>query len=271
MSIETILESVPMDFTILASAQVTTALLDKTVTITGAVWPVSVIAGSLIAWTADNGTTQYGIVASITDPTNLELTFDAVAISSGGAGNYFFSIGAYPDYFQATESFGRVPVNQGLLNVNDIMQTPSGKNNISTNEGILIKSVYVRLPYQFTFADTFIDLELGSRNGTSGAFAFLTQIGEGDGIIHVPIENTEIPVNIYIPPNTSGLPPALTWQVNARIKHASAFKPNGTAFPASTLESLVTVSTISMPSVLESQILPVIVGMRILHAATALT
>jgi len=269
MSIETILESVNIDYAQISSGKVTSVVGDKTLTISGAVWTGAAEAGDFVSWIGDDGSMQSGVVASVTDANNLELTHEAQVAASNTALNTVFVAGDNtPPLFQAVESWNKVPIRQA---VSKILQTTAGHKNISKNEGILIKSVYVRLPYQFTFADTFIDVAFTTRQTTTPGDTVISQIGEGDGVLRLPVENVEIPVNVYVPPNADAGSNDDTWNLQADVNSGYTGSPPSDTSPPIPSAERVTISTVNMPNVLETQILPVIIGVRVLHAATALT
>jgi hypothetical protein len=112
------------------------------------------------------------------------------------------------------------------------------------------------MPYQFTFADCQTEIAFYWYDGTT--FTFINTIGS-NGYVKIPIENSEITLNAYVPPMPGGNDYQLAYTLfNGRNSQIAG----GTNFPGIYPQ----VSMVNAPDDLNGQILPVVMGARIQHA-----
>lgn len=121
------------------------------------------------------------------------------------------------------------------------------------DEGVLIKSVYIRMPYQFTLADSSLFINLYGNVNPSTTYNF-PEVGEpGSSGIPCSIENSEIEINTFIAPPPAAVAGNLKWQIFGAISVTFT----GIA-PA--------VSMVGAPTALNAATLPIYVGIKIVHA-----
>lgn len=260
MSIESVIETQPFQYA--DSGQLAVAVIGNP-QIT-CVDTSGFTSGQMIVFIDDAGEKQYHTIDTVDDATHFTCYQNARTTASGLAGNIIYAITALSDFFQVNSAREQQIIRQGggvgaglggnLLSVANTLSI------ISANEGILIKSVYVRLPYQFTLGSNGVRVQFFNRlAAVGGAGSAIATVGE-NGFFHVSVENTEVSVNAYIPPLSGN------WQIVSVINGLS--KPEtGADVP---FYPLAYVSMLNVPSVINFFYLPVIIGIRIVHAATAL-
>jgi len=187
------------------------------------------------------------------DATAATVSYIAVANQT----SYFFR----GDNSNLKSSIISVPTDNTLLATPE----PTPRSKINVNEGVLLKSIYLRCPYQYTMADGPIRIVFGYYDSAGSYHSPVTVLGEGGTALFIPVENVEIPVNTYIP-IPSGL--GTDWQLSASIQRT---KPDAGDTQELKTFNFATLSNVNAPDALNGQIMPVIVGARIQHAATALT
>jgi len=219
---------------------------------------------------ATTGRVIYVTVASVTDATNLTLVENTVrdiaALSTwkklDGGSPYFIS--------GDSKTSGELPTKYRVYQ--DGNTSLKGQNStsplyINGDEGVLVKSIYVRMPYQYTLADTFLGVNFAYSSKTSpGTTNNIPQIGV-NGFVNINIENTEIPVNAYVPPYdvlSSGIG---LWNFKISIYNATVGQNTALATP----EDLPMVSGINVPASLAQEMLPIVIGVRILHGNALVT
>jgi len=218
--------------------------------------------GDLIQYIDDAGAVRYGEVAALPGAPNFTLETAALSVSSGGAGN-IISIESSPScyYFESNNA----NLKAGLVTIDSadaLLSAPTAKDTISANEGILIKSVYLRLPYQYTLADGQIFVNFRYYDSSGVFISNIATVGE-EGDFYIPRENYEIPVNSYLPPPT----PNQAWRLHCRIQ--GTVGNTGVAVQDRNYGALI--SCVNAPNSLNGVIMPVTMGVRIVHAATVLT
>jgi len=262
MSIESLLETQPFLYTV--SGQLATAVVGNAQISVAST--VGFAHDSIIAYVDNAGLLQFHTINTIDNPLQFTCYQAARAAAAGGVGNIIYNITMQSDFVQVrtdrTEQVIRMGGGIGGGQNGNLLSV-SGLSKISANEGILVKSVYMRLPYQFTLGSNGASMQLFNRlAAVGGPGVVVTTLGE-NGLIKLPIENTEIPVNAYIPPL------GINWQLISVIN--GLVKPETGALPSPAVSgALAHVSMINVPASLNYQYLPVIVGMRIVHAATTL-
>jgi len=272
MSIESILEREAAAYTIKAG-RVTAAVGANTLTdaLAGGTFGTDFAATNLLFWLNDAGQIEYGVVQAVAANV-ITLNENVRSVSSGGVGNTIYLIDRYPDYFVPSPTYPNEPVHAGFDGngvgalPTDLLKAENGRYKISSDEGVLVKSIYARLPYQYTFADGLFSIKLEYLvTGAGGAPLTVTQIGE-NGEINIPMENVEIPVNQYIPPKGVA---GQTWELYGACANAMPTPWNGPVqLPNYNFSQI---STVNAPTELEYTFLPIIIGVRIEHASVALT
>jgi hypothetical protein len=274
MGIESIIERPPIDISLVAG-QVVAAIGNTTITdaLAGGVWGGAFSAGDLVQWIDNGGLVQSGVVQTANLDT-LVLNVAPTTVSSGGVTNLIYQVQNSPDWFIPDSAYPQAVIHAGFDGVgggsmaNDHLETESGLFKIDADEGVLIKSLYIRNPYQFTWADGRVSLELAYRlTSVGGAPIVLTTIGENGNFV-MPIENQEVPVNAFVP-SPDGITAGDTWEIYAKI--GNTIPTAAIVNPAPPDYQYAYVSTVNMPAILEGSIQPLFIGARIIHAATVLT
>lgn len=270
--IESIIESPAPEYDALTGT-ITSVIGDETITGVGTSFDTELAASDIVAFLDDTGNLQYHVVDSVTDATHFEARQKARAVGTAKA---IYQLIPFPSYFQPDTDYPNVPVfrpfSAGANNIlANVLSSHGSLSKISQDEGVLIKSVYARMPYQFTWADSFLSIGVFSRalsDATIGTRIF--ELGEGDGVLNIPIENIEVPVDIYIPPNAAAVAAGEKWQILSRV--ASSITTNsGTRVNPAAQHNYTMISSVGTPTILEHTFQPIIIGMRIRHADTALT
>ena len=213
----------------------------------------------------------YGVIASITDDTHLTLKANAT-VTIPSTSFYTATINT-PFFIGDNTVLRRAVLEAGINSSNQILKTAGGRGAISKEEGILLKTLYVRLPFQYTMASSSfaIDLFYCDPADSTNVINTIDTIGEGDSLgFFIPIENTEIEVNAYIPPPSSGRMSYLgltKWSIGYAIR-GSETDPYASMVLEETKES---VSQVNAPDELNGVVLPIYIGARIVHAETQIT
>ena len=272
MSIESLLETDKLTPATLAGVLCTAVIGAGTIE-TNAV-TAAMVNGAVLLFVADDGSWQWhvqnGAPAGI-GPYTITIHDTVRKTASGGAGNVMAVVQMNSPFFQPTTTFSRTRTHTvpGASSVNEhLLKAPAGVYRINSNEGVILKSIYVRLPYQFTFADTQVPIQLTYRlSGAVGAGNQVLQFGES-GVIYVPVENIEIPLSVYIPPvGATGQ----RWELLVELRNADALPPINTKYAPAIEQNYSHVSTLDMNTTIAFEFLPITIGVRLIHAATALT
>lgn len=206
-------------------------------------------------------------VMTITDNLNIVAYDNLVnAITAGTSFTIIKTVDQTLPWFRADNSVNRSPV-FNVTNTFSPLGTQSQvsfMSEVNRNEGVFVKSVYIRMPFQYTLADSFFLLRFGYLN-TSGVFiGFITELGEL-AFFQIPGENIEIPVNTFVPtPLTSG---TSRWQIGVQVENS--LQPDDKSYSANDFDKAA-VSQVNGPDSLNGQFLPIYIGLRILHAAVDL-
>lgn len=129
-------------------------------------------------------------------------------------------------------------------------------DSININEGITIKTIYIRNPYQHTWSDRSFQVSMYQVDDGGGNETLITELGV-NGFFFVPNENTEIDVNIYIPPlvtATSG------WGLSALISNSKLTQNETLTDIVDSIEARV--SNVSVPAEMNGLLLPLVIGCR---------
>jgi len=269
MGRETILESLP-PFYISRTGTITVTAGSKNVVGVGTTFTSEsfIGPGRPISYTDDAGVTRFGIVDSITDDTNLVLVLNALSTATGVSfkGGELRSPYFIGDNTRLKSALVDPGTNDGggpFTNQRYLTTSFDGKS-ISADEGVLIKTIYFRLPFQYTMADSRIGITLYycDPGNSSIKLGNIDSMGEGDGSgIFVPGENGEIEVNAYVPPPEtlgSGGEWAIAYDIVASWPDADIDLSDNSDIPS--------ISQVDAPDSLNGVILPCYVGARILHA-----
>ena len=265
--IETVLETKPIDFAPLTGT-LSITIGAKALTGVGTSFLTQISSFGLprsIAILGDTGQLRYMTVVAVADNTNATVEDNALETSAAKAG--FFMTNNAPFFIVSDpKSQSGMPrnriYNQGVNGDLDL-KAVDGAFTINFNEGILIKSIYVRLPYQFTFADTNIGLKLQA--GVGAAQVNLPSVGT-NGSIFVSLENLEADVNAYVPPPESAVSGSTRWTLEGSFTKGIA---DPSVAPVNFDDEVPAVSNLSVPTVIPDDLvgayLPVIIGVRIIH------
>ena len=260
---ETILETLPPAFGANITGTLTIAADATAVVGVGTDFVSDLTVGQVLSFVDGGGILRNIVITVITDTTNLTI---AVAVTSIVTTKAFQVVTPASPFFIVDD-----PQNEGLPKnrIYNIATNPSlfasanGVLDFSFNNGVLIKSMYVRLPYQFTLADNNLVIRLETFTSSGQVVESITQFGT-DGFLHLPIENIEVPLNTYIPVPADAVANSDIWHIRAKVQNSVGTDINETVSDHS--QRLAAVSNISVPTVLTGQLLPVIIGMRVVHA-----
>lgn len=254
MSIESILEH--QDFGYAASTSAITVAAGATAATATNYGNLS--AGDLIAYLDDAGIQRFGQIAALPGAPNVTLETAAIAAATAKAvriGNdqtsYFFEA----NNAQLKSDIVTIP------SANALLSAPNAKSLFSKNEGFDLKTVYLRLPYQYTLADGAYVVSFKYYTAAGAFIANVQTVGEL-GAIYLSRENTEIEVNAFVPP----APGAVDYKIHGILSQGVA-----NIGASEQLDSgLFSISNVDAPDVLNGSILQVKLGMRIQHASIAL-
>lgn len=258
MSIESILETQHFGYALSTSAlTVAAGSVNATATNYG-----NLTVGDLIRYLDDAGVLRYGQIAALPGAPNVTLETAAQAATTAKT----MSLQSTPTtrFFESNNAVTKV----GLVNVAAAqmeMRAPNGLRTFNQHEGFTIKSVYVRLPYQYTFADGQVDIEF-QYFSTAGAFIANVQTVGELGAIYVQVENIEIPVNGFVPALALPFAANQNYRIHAFMQSSIA----NIGVDATADQQSPTISCLDAPAALNGAIIPITIGMRIEHAATAL-
>lgn len=264
MSIESILEHQPFGYAVTV-AEITTSAGSAAATIGGIGGYAALTAGDLIRFTDDAGTIRTEQIASKDGDPNITLENPAQSLANDAIVSKI-STGSFSQYFfRADNSL----LKSGIVTIGPnkaVLGTPGSvpQTKINANEGILLKTLYLRFPYQYTMSGDPIKILFMYYTAGNVFYQNVQTVGENGRGIFIPVENVEIPVNAFIPP-----PPGLkaNWQLVGTIEQGVL----NTGVSVLGTNGIASVSNVSAPDVLNGQILPVTLGVRIFHAETALS
>jgi len=266
MSIESVIETKHWRTTAPTSGTISGAAGSPNILGVGTVFLTDLDVNDMIVAEDSLGRRAMGQVMTITDDLNIVLRNNLVNAITAGAS---FSIIKVADltqpFFRADNTINRAaviaPVNFSPLGV---VEAGVFLSEINRNEGVFVKSLFIRMPFQYTLADSAFVLRFSYLNNSGTPLGAITALGE-ISYFNVPGENIEIPVNKFVPtPLSTG---TSTWQIGVDVE-------NGLSNLSSTYSvddfEIASVSQVNAPDSLQGQFLPIAVGLRILHADNAL-
>lgn len=140
------------------------------------------------------------------------------------------------------------------------------RDAINNNEGITIKTIYVRNPYQHTWADKGMMLIFRQIvEGGTGTTDIIQELGI-NGEVYLPSENTEIPVDIYIPPYDVAISEGQRWGLMVNVENSLLTQDQVPTDQADSV--LARMSNVSVPSEMDGLILPMVIGIRFTYGFT---
>ncbi len=232
---------------------------------TGTLFTSELSVNDIIALIDTAGEQQFYTVKTITDNTNAVLAQPTRTASSAGIDfqiatpntNYFIVRDSQNLKFPLADPIlGRI--GGGSL-AGYRMNAPSIGgvvlvDSIDPNEGIRINTIYIRNPFQHTWADRSFMLTWFQVNDGTDAQTVIQELGV-NGVTFQPMENIEIPVNIYIPPLS------VRWGLAVQISNSYLHQNEQ---PVSNIidQLQARMSNVSVPSEMDGMLLPVVVGCR---------
>jgi hypothetical protein len=208
-------------------------------------------AGDIIYWVDDAGNARSMVLTAAN-------TFlkNAISVATGVTAYKMSSSNINFHYFivDTTKIKTRIfmPLNVGVGRLTTGPDIFGGYYKFNKNEGVLLKSLYYRLPYQFTMADAGVSILLNvSTDATTQPYI----------LGFAPLENSEIPFNFYVPPNTTGV--NNYYELSTYMQNAADIINNAQYSPAINVPQ---VSMVNVPTELNYNVLPVIIGARIVHS-----
>jgi len=227
--------------------------------------------GDILTFVDTAGERQYYTISLITDGTNLTIAQAARSISGVGTAvgiatfntNYVVVRNALNlTYPLADPVLGQIG---GGLTSGHRMNAPSLTggafiDSISPNEGINLKTLYIRNPYQHTWGQTSFMVSLFKVSDTSGAHILITQFGV-NGTAFIPMENTETSIDVYIPPLTTG-----RWGLAALISNSNLTQNTIQSVAVDNIQARL--SNINVPVSMDGLILPIVIGVRFTYGLT---
>ena len=215
--------------------------------------------GDLIAYLDDAGVQRYGQIATLPGAPNLTLETPAIAAATGTAVRIASDPTAY--FFEGNNA----QLKSDIVTIgpaNAILAADATKDLFSKDEGFAVKSVYLRLPYQYTLADGAYTVQLKYYTAAGVFIANVLTIGESGDLL-IPVENTEIAVNAFVPPAPGGVDYKIHGILSQGVANIGASEQRDSG--------LFSISNVDAPDVLNGEILQVRLGVRIVHASVALT
>jgi hypothetical protein len=268
MGIESLIETdIPKGFS-LGVGTLTITAGNITVTGIGTAFLTDLESRDVLYYTDDLGNVQYLIVKFIITDTSLQAAYAPLAAATAVPFTLLPGSSFNTFYFIGDNTKKKMPIlspNKFALPL--VSRYSSGAvSKFSINEGVLVKSIYLRLPYQFTLASNTAYVAFYYYLHDTDSYQIIPSIGEGvidsfgvDLPLTIPFtnENVEIPLNAYVPPPGAG-----PWSIAAKLLITDIF----TTFSDLSFE-YASVSQIDAPDSLNSIILPVHIGARIEHTS----
>jgi len=232
------------------------------------------VANDIIWWIDEAGAYQQNQVQTATDATNMTLYRNALTLTTANVPR-LVAVALQREYwFRANNAVNRAFIIRPDTDQRTIMLLAAPGSSdfvlISANEGVLLKTAYIRLPYQYTMGSAPFMVGFYYVDSAGALIGRIPNIGE-TSLIHIPRENTEVEINAYIPPPLlSSFGTAGAWSIAATIE--TCVGPDlDDDDPSEPSNLLPYVSMVNSPDVLNGQQMQVSVGARILHADTAMT
>lgn len=272
-----------------AAGNVTGAALSDTITGVGfnALY-ANINIAQVLMFTDDAGRFQCYTVKSLTNDTTIVLHTPlktAVTAKAGFTQNYHSS----PWFIQPDPLLATLRPDRSLIFGSASSNLYGGTNFFaggtglyelqrlfSVNEGVLLKSLYVTLPYQYTMGMNGLTLEVRYVN-TNNQSTHVAAIGTL-GRFQIPIENQEIEINQFVPvplQAVTGIDTSAGWGLGISILDAEQAPVSseyvfdittrfGSSFPSVSRE-LAPNSTTDKNADLDNTFLPIRIGARVVH------
>lgn len=265
---ESLIETRPPLYTDMTE-EATVALPSSLVTATAAIFGAGagqIPIGAHFVYIDDAGNLQFHTVAGVGGGgTTATTSVPCRTVASGGAGNMIYRVTMYSPFFipDATPESKMIQSDAALNPVLGVsVVSGTFRYKISQNEGVYIKSIYFRLPHTFCFGPSDITLKLRQYRLSDTTLVDVTQFGE-DLYSHAVIENTEIPVRIYVPPFAAAITAAERWVMVMDINNTDTSVIPGNQVVK---KAFGLVSNNYCPTALQYHYVPIILGMRVVHA-----
>jgi hypothetical protein len=220
-----------------------TILSNTSATIVGTAWSTTTTK----AYSRVNPMTPY-IVGS--DPATSTITPNKYFIYQKSTTNQLIELGSPLIVSDNTDS---IPI--GVINI---------------NEGITVESFYVTLPFQYTMSDSALSVKFYYVDANDSNSDLITVLGGSNSqpYLTFPVENAEIPLNIFIPP-----PPVEQypdgWLIYCKINVSLESQLDGASaqsFADTTFRGTQsTVSAVNEPASLAGEFMGVKIGIRVRH------
>lgn len=230
-----------------------------------------VVAGDILSFIDTAGEQQFYTVETVTDDTNIVLAQPTRSASSAAIlfqvstpnTNYIIVRDSQNLKFPLADPvLGRIG---GGSSAGYRMNAPDLDgavliDSIDPNEGIRINTIYLRNPFQHTWADRSFMLTWFQVNDGTSAQTVVTQLGV-NGLTFQPMENIEIPVNIYIPPLS------VRWGLAVQISNSYTDQNEQ---PVSNLidQLQARMSNVNVPASMDGMLLPIVIGCRFTYGLT---
>lgn len=263
--IESVIETKPWRMTASSGGTISGSAGSNAIVGVGTSFDLDLVVNEIIVFTDDGGRRAMGQVSVITDALNITLYNNLVNAVTAASFTIIKLADLKPCFFRADNTVNRSPIigpNGGTSQMG-VNTGGTFKNEININEGVLVKSAYIRMPFQYTLADSFFTLTFSYLNSSGGFVASIDTIGEG-GELQIPTENIEIPVNAFIPTPAGAL---TSWQIGVDLTNSLANL--GSPFAVDDFD-IACASQVNGPDSLNGQLLPIFIGLRIVHAASEL-
>ena len=132
------------------------------------------------------------------------------------------------------------------------------------SEGIEVKSVYMRLPYQHTMADGPIDISFFQIDEVGAVNTIISEIGVA-GELFMQMENIEIPINKYVPPYAVAIANGVRWGISVVVQGSALTQNTYGAQSVNNRQGGPYLSQVNAPAALADELLCVCIGMRLTH------
>ena len=234
---------------------------------------LTALANSDVIYTQDDlGNDLYLVVNAILSDTDIRV-FNNASVAVTGASFTILPTATMGTYFFLGDNTKKsVPVySPNAFALKLVSRNAAGSigsaSLFSINEGVLLKSFYLRLPYQYTLPSSTMYLAFYYETIVGGfpVHTPIPSIGEGiktflgsefPNLLPVINENIEIEMNAYIPPLNA------PWSIAVKLI---------TTNPLTTFRDIdkeyAAVSQIDAPDILNGVMLPVHIGARIQHTS----
>lgn len=230
-----------------------------------------VVVGNILSFLDTAGERQFYTVKTVTDDNNIVLSQPTRSVSpiltdfqiATQNTNYLIVRDAQnPTFPLADPILGKIGAGSAAgyrMNAPSI----SGANlidSIDPNEGIRINTLYIRNPFQHTWADRSFMLTWFRVVNAGGAQSVITQLGV-NGLTFQPMENVEVPVNIYVPPLST------RWGLAVQI--SNSYNNQNSSHADIVVDQLqARMSNVNVPASMDGMLLPIVIGCRFTYGLT---